>query len=556
MTEETKPARPKGLALLRAALATRKAGAMLAFGFSSGLPYALLLGTVSVWLDDLKIDLKTIGVLSWVGLCYSFKFLWSPGVDRLRLPVLGRLGRRKSWILLCQLTIIPALLGLALTNPAHALGQFALFALLAALASATQDVAVDAWRIDVADAETPVELLSAIYQFGYRTASIVGGAFALVLAARMPWGSVFAIMAGLMLVVALITARAPDAPRPPADPLNAELSQPGAVLPGIRAAALTLVGLSWLWAVTRIGRFMSSVLGQLPPGVKPPSAVEFTRSNGAWIVAATVLVPLGVATLMNGLQARGAHVLQAPDPVRSPARLAMNHLYGARIAPLAELVARLRLGVLVVIGMILSYQLVFSIWATFALPFYQKIGYSKDEIAFASKLFGIVMTMLGVSVAGYLFARIGRLKTLLVGAVVPIFGTLIYADLASGGAHLDTVGNALGLGALAHGLGYDPKLTRLLMAIVYENIATGIAGASFVAYVSGIVSRRYTAVQYALLSSLTFLIGSLARGLAGEWFDIYGYAPVFRGTAVVGLISVGFVLLEWVRVARNPQVEG
>ena len=94
------------------------------------------------------------------------------------------------------------------------------------------------------------------------------------------------------------------------------------------------------------------------------------------------------------------------------------------------------------------------------------------------------------------------------------------------------------------------------MAIVYENIATGIAGASFVAYVSGVVSRRYPAVQYALLSSLTFLIGSLARGLAGDWFDIYGYAPVFRGTAVVGLISVGFVLLEWVRVARNPQVEG
>ena len=96
-------------------------------------------------------------------------------------------------------------------------------------------------------------------------------------------------------------------------------------------------------------------------------------------------------------------------------------------------------------------------------------------------------------------------------------------------------------------------MTRLLLAITAENISTGLAGAAFVAYVSGVVSRKYTAVQYALLSSLTFLIGSLGRGIAGEAFDKYGYAPVFRWTAAVGLFAVLFVLLEWWRVSRVEQ---
>jgi len=177
--------RPKGWKLFKAALSTRKSSTMLAFGFSSGLPYALLIGTLNAWLGEAKINLATIGVLSWIGLSYSFKFLWSPVVDRLKLPILEQIGRRKSWILLCQTIMILAFAGLASTDPATNIGTFAIFAVIAALASATQDVAIDAWRIDVADEQSPVELLSAIYQFGYRIASIVGGALALVLAARM-----------------------------------------------------------------------------------------------------------------------------------------------------------------------------------------------------------------------------------------------------------------------------------------------------------------------------------------------------------------------------------
>src|SRR3954452_1751759 len=229
--------RPKGWRLLRAALSTRKSATMLAFGFSSGLPFALLVGTLNAWLGEVGVNLATIGVLSWIGLAYAFKFLWSPMVDRLPLPLLDRLGRRKSWIVLCQCLLILGFGGLAATNPATNIGTFALFAVLSALASATQDIAVDAWRIDVADEDTTVELLSSIYQFGYRTASIVGGALALVLAARMSWSLVYIIMGGLIGLMALIALRAPDTPRPDAGVLHKELEEPGALEPAARMTA-------------------------------------------------------------------------------------------------------------------------------------------------------------------------------------------------------------------------------------------------------------------------------------------------------------------------------
>src|SRR5690242_5210458 len=241
--------RPKGWKLLRAALSTRKSATMLAFGFSSGLPYALLIGTLNAWLGESNVNLATIGVLSWIGLSYSFKFLWSPVVDRMKLPGLERIGRRKSWILLCQVVMILSFAGLAATNPTTNIGTFAIFAVFAALGSATQDVAVDAWRIDVADQQTPVELLSAIYQFGYRIASIVGGALALVLAARMSWSLVYLLMGGLIGLMLLIALRAPDTPRPDVGMLHKELSEPGALEPRVRGIALIIVGVSWAWAI-------------------------------------------------------------------------------------------------------------------------------------------------------------------------------------------------------------------------------------------------------------------------------------------------------------------
>jgi PAT family beta-lactamase induction signal transducer AmpG len=367
----------------------------------------------------------------------------------------------------------------------------------------------------------------------------------------MSWSLVYLLMGGLIALVAIIAFRAPDTPRPDADRLHKELSDPGALDPVARSVALAIVGLGWAWAIFTIGGFMVSMLTTAPGG-KQPSVADFTKFYGPWIILATVIVPLIVASVTNWLRNRKRYVLTQTDTRHTPARTALNHLYVALVAPLAELSARLRWGVLIVIGLILTYTLCYNIWSAFAFPFYLEfLHYSKDEVAFASKIFGIIMTMVGIALGGYLFARIGRLPTVLIGAILPVFGNFVYADLAEGGPNLDVVAGTVGLTKLFGLFGFDERMVRLLLAISYENISTGIAGAAFVAYLSGIVSKRFTAVQYALMSSLTFLIGSLGRGIAGEAFDIYGYATVFRWTAAAGAFAILFVVLEWMRVAAE-----
>jgi PAT family beta-lactamase induction signal transducer AmpG len=549
--------RPKGWKLLKAALATRKSATMLAFGFSSGLPFALLIGTLNAWLGDAKINLATIGVLSWIGLGYAFKFLWSPLVDQLKLPLLGELGRRKSWIVFCQAFLILSFVGLGATEPASNIGWFAIFAVIGAFASATQDIAVDAWRIDVADERTPVELLSAVYQFGYRTASIVGGAFALFLAARIPWGTVYFVMAGLVVVLMVVAITAPDTQRPPRNLIEQGLERPGEISVPVRLAALIIVGVCWLWAIVSLAGFMISMLGAQESGAKPPSVAQFTTNVGPWIIVATVFVPLVIAAGVNWLKAHGRGVQREGQPSASGGRAVLNHIYGALVLPLAELSERLRWGVLIIIGFILTYALCYNIWSSFAFPFYlDYLHYTKDQVAFASKVFGIFMTMIGISLGGYLFGRIGRFPTVLIGATLTPLGNLLYADLAEGGANIDAFTHTLRLNVLLGWFGADDRMVRLLVAICYENIATGVALTAFVAYLSGIISKKFTAVQYALLSSLTFLVGSLGRGVAGESFDKYGYALVFRWTAAAGLIAVVFVLLEWARVAAEGRRAG
>ena len=233
----------------------------------------------------------------------------------------------------------------------------------------------------------------------------------------------------------------------------------------------------------------------------------------------------------------------------------MNHLYSALVDPLAELAGRLGWGVLSVIGFILTYAICYNIWASFAYPFYlQELAYTKEEVAFASKVFGIVMTMAGISLGGYLFVRLGRFPTILMGAVLPPLGNFLYADLAEGGRGIDAFSHLLRLDVLAGWFGSDERMVRLLLAICYENVVTGLALTAFVAYVSSIVSKQYGAIQYALLGSLVSLIGTLGRGWTGEAFDQFGYATVFRWTAMTALVSTVFVLLEWARSARAERL--
>jgi MFS transporter, PAT family, beta-lactamase induction signal transducer AmpG len=543
---------PKGIRLLRTALTSRKTAIMLVFGFSAGLPFSLLVGTLNAWLGEAKIDLATIGIISWIGLAYAFKFLWSPLVDRTRLPILGKLGRRRGWLILCQLVLAATFLLLSLTDPVLAIGTFALVAVGGAFASATQDVVIDAWRIDVADERATVEILSSIYQMGFRIAALVGGALALVLSSRISWPGVYATMGVVMALTVIATMLAEDTARPPAELGESALREAGALTPQVRAIGLAVVGAGWLWAIVTIAVFMARMLNIDPSDPNPPKASEFTQNVGPWIIAATVFLPALVAAVFNWMKARGEQVLTEALPARSRGARALDHAYSALLLPLADLIERLRWGVIIALGLILTYRLTDSIWGPFAFPFYLgELQYTADEVAFASKVFGVFMTIAGIAIGGLLFVTIGRMPTLIIGAILAAVTNLLYADLAAGAPNIDAFARTFGLDAL----GPDLRMVRLLIAISGENIAGGLAGAAYVAYLSSIASKQYSAVQYALLSSLTLLVGSLGRGALGEMIETDGYVAVFNLCAALGAIAVVFCIFEWVRAERERRSE-
>ena len=343
-----------------------------------------------------------------------------------------------------------------------------------------------------------------------------------------------------------------DTPRTADETEQTALRSAGALHPRYRLAGLVLVGIGWAWAIWMIASFMITMLsGAVDPATgKPPSAGDFTKIYGPWIVAATVILPAVVAAVFNWMQARGEHVLKTADPAVTAGERTADHAYSALILPLGELVRRIGWGVIIVLGLILSYRICDNIWGSFAFPFYlEELKYTGDEVAFASKIFGVFMTMAGIAIGGLLFATVGRMPTLLIGAIVAAASNLLYADLASGSVGIDAFALTFGLDAFGH----DLRMVRLLIAISGENVAGGLAGAAFVAYLSSITSREFSAVQYALLSSLTFLVGSLGRAAIGEAIEQIGYAPVFRMTAMIGLVAVGFVILEWIRTAMKDR---
>ncbi|WP_319937626.1 AmpG family muropeptide MFS transporter [Sphingomonas qomolangmaensis] len=531
----------KGFALVRAAVRNRKTTAMLVLGFGSGLPFVLLIGTLNAWLGELKVSLATIGVLSWIGLAYAFKFLWSPLVDRAQLPLLSRLGRRRSWLVLCQGALAVLLWMLAATDPLTAMGTFAAIAVVAAFLSATQDVVMDAWRIEIADEAATVELLSAVYQLGNRLAALSGGALALVLAARLSWPTVYFGMGFAMLGVLAMTLFTPEIKRDLEDE-RSPLAGHAVPRPRERAIALGIVAVCWGWAIVTLGSFMVAALRPLAPGDTAVSAGVFTQTMGPWIIIATVILPALIAGWTNRLP----HIDGGDQQRQGALQTTANHCYRALILPLAEIVQRLRWGAFLVLALILLYRISDSIWAPFAFPFYlEYLQYTNDEVAFASKLFGVIMTIVGVGIGGLMLATLGRMPTLLAGGIVAAASNLLYADLAMGGMWIDGFARALMLDQT----GVHLRMLRLMLAISGENIAGGLAGTAFVAYISSITSREYSAVQYALLSSMTFLVGALGRAAIGEALDRVGYAQIFLFTTVLGGVAVVLVLIEWWRGA-------
>ena len=432
----------------RAALAVYREPAslrMLALGFSAGLPLLLVLGTLSFRLREAGIDRATIGYLSWVGLAYAFKWCWAPLVDRLPLPALtAALGRRRSWLLLAQLLVMAGLAGMALADPRDALGPVVWCALLVAFGSATQDIALDAYRIESADA-TRQAALAATYQTGYRLAMIWAGAGVLWIAAR---------------------AEAP-------------------------AAAAAYQQAAWQTAYLAM--------------------------------AASMLV--GVAT-----------VLLSPEPTGRapvPARGAAAWLRGALVEPFADFLRRYRWQAGLILALIAVYRISDVVMGIMANPFYVDMGYTKDEVAAVTKVYGLLMTLGGAFLGGALAMRWGVMRVLMLGAVLSAASNLLFAWLGT--------------------RGHD--VSALVFVISADNLASGIASAAFVAYLSALTNISYSATQYALFSSMMLVLPKWLAGFSGRFVDVYGYASFFGATALLGL-PVLLLVAAAARIGRRGGGQG
>ena len=547
--------KPSSWRILGQALRNRKTGFMLLFGFASGLPFALFLGTLFAWLTEAEVDLETMGVFSLIGLAYAFQFIWSPLIDKADLPGLRRLGKRKQWIIPMQLLLGAILVTMAALDPRSQLGMFSLLAGIGALASATQDIAINAWRIDVADEKATLDILSTVYQMGFRLSSLAGGALALIIAERIGWPQTYVIMGGLLLAIGAAGLFAPDSERADAaagesDAQVRALRQAGELSPKVRYRALAIVGVLWAGAIAVLLNFMIRSLTELPEN--RPDPPEFTLNWGPWVIVATIVIPALVAGWLAGQQRKGENLLAEDAPPATGASFALDHLYRALVLPLVEFVGRMGWSLVLILALVLTYRICDAIWGTFAYPFYLgELQYTKDEVAFASKFFGVGAIVLGLAIGGWMLTAVGRMPTLLFGGLLAALTNLLYADMASGGYTMAAIADGSGLSALVSSFpGGSPKLARLMVCIGGENLAIGIAGAAFVAWLSSIVSKQFSAVQYALLSSLTLLIGTLGRGALGQMIERQGFYDVFVLTTWIGVAAMVLVVAEWWRQTR------
>ena len=406
---------------------------MLTLGFAAGLPLLLVLGTLSFRLREAGIDRSTIGYLSWVGLAYGFKWVWAPLVDRMPIPGLTPLlGRRRSWLLLSQAIVVAGLVGMAMCDPRLTLGPIVWCALAVAFGSATQDIALDAFRIESADANHQAAL-AASYQTGYRLAMIWAGAGVLWIAARAE------------------------------------------VVPAVGQAV-----------------------------AQGAAAYQ----NGAWQTAYLVMaasMAVGVVTVLFSRE---------PAPVQlPPARNAAEWIQSAMVEPFADFLRRYGMQAVLILALIAVYRISDVVMGIMANPFYVDMGFTKDEVAAVTKVYGVIMTLAGAFVGGVLSMRFGVMRILMLGAILSAASNLLFAWLA--------------------GHGHD--VTALIAVVSADNLASGIASAAFIAYLSSLTNVSYSATQYALFSSMMLLLPKFVAGFSGDYVNTFGYAHFFTSTALLGL---------------------
>ena len=486
MNGETTPA--AGRRTVRSALgvyAERPALVMVALGFSAGLPYFLIFDTLSAWLRASGLSLEVIGFFSLVTLVSSFKFLWAPFVDRARIPILTAwLGHRRSWMLVCQALIMLGLWLVAGSDPTRSLGTIAVFAVLVGFSSATQDIAIDAWRIEAA--EKPKQgAMAAAYQWGYRVAIIVAGAVPLLLAQAYGWNFSYAVMAALMTIGVLAVLAAPREERHAIRPIETGDIQPAPAREALewvaRLAILAAGALVLGSGLAANAGVLGGVLGALgADGAREAVLSAWTSAARVWVHLAAVIAGFGVIALA---------ALPLPGTRTRPG----VYLSSALADPLRDFFARHRSAGGLILALICLYR-VPDFVLNIMNPFYLDLGYSLVEIAEVRKIFGVGMTMFGVFAGGVAVARYGLLRAMVIGALAGPLSNLLFIWLAL----------------------QDHNLWALFAAIGLDNVAGGFAGTCLIAYMSSLTSAGFTATQYALFSSLYAIPGRLIASQSGR----------------------------------------
>lgn len=481
-------------------LTSRKMAAMLALGFSAGLPILLVYTTLSFWLKSVGVSRSAIGFFIWVGFAYSLKFLWAPIIDRVRLPLLSNwLGNRLAWTFIAICGTSASMVAMGLQDPAANLAGVAYCAIGIAFFSATLDVCVDAWRIDVSDDEEQA-MMAATYQLGYRFGMIMAVSGVLWVVELSSWQFGYWAAAA----IALIGASTPFWASPPPEPSAKDKGPTNWAVVGLSLAAISILVLQ-----LQKGAALRSALGALGESFMaqaPVFKILVPLSMGASII----LIPFIFAVYLLTIGRRS---------------LGRETLYDVPIVgDFADLVRRFGWTTLLILVIVLTYRISDYTMGVMAMPLYHDLGYSEGVIGTVKGLFGITMLMFGAFIMAWSSMKFGLAKTLIAGAILTIITNMAFAWLA-------TVS--------------EPRMVYLLVTIGADNLAGGFAGTAIIAFMSTLTDKKFTATQYALFSSLVAFSGKFFAGFSGVLADKIDYQNFFIVTALFCLPALIGVIAAW-----------
>ncbi|MFK8012917.1 MAG: MFS transporter [Marinicellaceae bacterium] len=482
-------------------LLNKKFAHMTLLGFSAGLPLYLIFSSLSLWLDQVGVVKSSITMFSWAALGYSFKFLWSPLVDKLPVYYLTKqFGQRRGWLILTQLLIIVAILWMAFIDPSNGEDSLTLMAFAAVLlgfSSATQDILIDAWRIEASN-ERDIAILSSLYIVGYRIGMITSGAGALYIAfyfgtsvenySYSAWQYSYSIMATFMLVglVTTLFIKEPELNRSS----DAFHSKDYVVILLIFLIAIV----SFILVYHFTGVYKETVKSHLLSIINNATFVGFIFS----------MVQLTLSFMIAILVSSGVYKLPHIN------RKMIRSVY---VTPVLDLFMKQKDNIWILLSIVLTYRISDIVMGVSANLFYQHMGFDLGEIAGIVKTFGLIMTLTGGIVGGILVIKFGVIRIMILGAFLSAITNVLFMIMAETGKSIEF----------------------LVVLISADNLSAGLAMAAFIGFLSMLVNKSFTAVQYAMFSSVMTLFPKILAGFSGSFVDFWGFSNFFLLTAIIGI---------------------